>query len=111
MQDLFLSYAGEFGSKHPIHTELRQLNAGDAVDFVAAQGELRSRGQAIARLSRKGREKDWQCIRDKTVQGRILALLQRRNEDSEAVYQNQHRCEQWEVPIVELAWVERPQAG
>lgn len=111
MQDLFLSYAGEFGSKHPIHTELRQLNAGDAVDFVAAQGELQSRGQAIARLSRKGREKDWQCIRDKTVQGRILALLQRRNEDSEAVYQNQHRCEQWEVPIVELAWVERPQAG
>jgi ATP-dependent exoDNAse (exonuclease V) beta subunit len=37
---------------------------------------------------------------------RVLALVERRAEDSEEAFRSRYRCERWEVPLVEV--VERP---
>ena len=111
MPDLYLSYAGGFVSTHVIHTRLRQLNAGDTVDFNPAQGTLLSQGHTIAKLSQKSRERAWPQFNGTTIKGRVLALAQRRNKDSEEAYQDRHKCEEWEIPIVELAWDAQGQAN
>ena len=104
MKDLYLDYAGSFQPKHRVHAVLRNLAAGDAVDFRPAEGNLCSQGQTIARLSKKGRALDWSGLNGRVTEGRVVAMVQRQSEDSEEKYQNRHKSVEWEIPLVELEW-------
>ncbi len=103
MRDLVLGYAGSFEAQHPIHAELDRLNAGDTVEFSPVQGQLLSRGQPIAQLSRKGRAT--RLPRGaQAIQGRVLALIRRRYEDENENFRKRCRCAEWDIPLVELVW-------
>ena len=104
LQDLHLSYAGLLPSTHRVHAVLRNLAAGDEVDFRPARGTLQSQGQTIAQLSKKGRALDWSGLNGRVTEGRVVAMVQRQSEDSEEKYQNRHKSVEWEIPLVELEW-------
>ena len=91
--------------QHRVHAVLRNLAAGDAVDFRPARRDTcSSQGQTIARLSKKGRALDWSGLNGRVTEGRVVAMVQRQSEDSEEKYQNRHKSVEWEIPLVELEW-------
>ena len=105
MGDLYLSYAGTFAPTDKIHTVLSQLNTGDTVILKPDQDRIKlfSRELPIAALS-KAQTSDWQQLNGKAISGRVLAMVRRRVEDSDEAYQGRHKCEEWEVPVIELVW-------
>lgn len=108
MKDLILSYAGFFPPQHRVHAVLRNLDAGDEVEFRPAEGKMFSQGQTIVKLSQKGQGLDWRGLNGSKVSGRVVAMVQRRSEDSGGNFQKREKCVEWEVPLVELEWEIEP---
>ena len=104
VKDLYLSYAGNFTSERRIHELLRQLNFGDPVSLKREDGDgdiaLFSQGVPIAKLSKTGSQGWPDQISE--VAARVVAIIRWRREDSEETYRNHHKCDEWEVPVVEV---------
>ena len=58
-------------------------------------------GLVLARLSQKG-GKQWKQRLDSVQETRVLAIVRRYSTDSQEKFRRDHRCEHWEVPIVEV---------
>ncbi|MET4709119.1 ATP-dependent DNA helicase RecQ [Endozoicomonas sp. NE43] len=104
LQDLYLSYAGNFHKNHRIHTILRQLNVGDQLILQQdAKGhKLIYQDQALAALSAKRSQVlSAAKIPDKQT-AYILGLVTWCSEDSGEEYQDRHQSACWEVPLVEI---------
>ena len=101
--DLHLSFAGRRPADAPIHRRLAALRPGSAVrprsvkDGVWLVDEA---GGVVAALSREA-ARGWAQRLAGVESIRVLALVERRAEDSEEAFRSRYRCERWEVPVVE----------
>ena len=106
MEDLFLDYAGRKCLGDPVHAQLSELNPGDPLhavskgDYVELQGD---KGVCVALLSKIARTV-WHGRLDSIERITVLAMVQRRSEDSGEEYRWRCKCEQWEVPLAEVVY-------
>ncbi len=105
MKDLYLSYAGRMETSHQIHRQLGIMNVGDTVPIKQSGKfiEFISQGQPVVALSRQQNEY-WNKRNITQYQGRVIAMVKRFKQDSEEEYQASHKCEEWEVPVIELTY-------
>ena len=108
LADLYLSYAGSMSSSHPIHTALAELHSGSVLTLKQENNVVvlcSADGQAVAALSKSMMAKYRNLLHklDSTaLQGRVIAMIRRRQGDSQEAYRPRHKCTQWELPVVEL---------
>lgn len=109
MEDLFLDYAGRKRQEDPIHASLAALSPGDLLtatlkgDYIELHDE---NGVCVAQLS-KTALKTWRRRLDSYERIIVLAMVQRRAEDSGEEYRDRCKCEQWEIPLAEVVYLER----
>ncbi len=102
--DIDLGFAGSHFHRHPIHTALEQLQPGSRLrleargDQIGLADEL---GRIVARLSQAACAR-WRERLDSLIEARVVAMLRRHRDDSQPEYRDRCRCEQWEVPLVEI---------
>ena len=111
LADLYLSYAGLMLDSHPIHGALARLNVGSTITLKRDKDTilLLADGQAVAALSKSMIQNNPSFVHQLNqgnasdpLQGRVIAMVRRRLEDSEEAYRSRHQCSQWELPVVEL---------
>jgi ATP-dependent DNA helicase RecQ len=106
MQDMFLSYAANWLAAMPIHQRLAALQPGSLLSAREARGGIELRdggGHAVARLS-EAAARVWlpRLARIRSV--RVVAMIGRNRKDSEDAHRQSCRCENWEVPWVEVVF-------
>ena len=108
MEDLFLDYAGRKHQEDPVHKHLAALNTGDLLraisngDYIELHDE---RGICVAQLSQAGR-KTWRRHMNNIERITVLAMVQRRAEDSGEEYRDRCKCDRWEVPVAEIIYLD-----
>lgn len=108
MEDLFLDYAGRKRRDDPVHASLAGLKPGDplriapAGDYIELQDE---KGNCVAQLSQSAR-KTWRGRLDRVERITVLAMVQRRVEDSGEEYRDRCKSEKWEVPVAEVVFLD-----
>lgn len=106
MEDLFLDYAGRRCQEEPVHKHLSELKPGDLLhavpngDNVELQDE---KGVCVALFSKIARTV-WHGRLDSIERITVLAMVQRRVDDSGEEYRDRCKCEQWEVPVAEVVY-------
>jgi ATP-dependent DNA helicase RecQ len=108
MEELFLDYAGRKRREDSVHGHLAALKAGDPLRLVP-NGEYielhDGNGNCVAQLSQMGR-KTWRerlgCVEKVTV----LAMVERRAQDTGVEYRDRCHCEQWEIPLAEVVYLD-----
>ncbi len=109
LSDIFLDFAGRRTAQATLHSVLNALSVGDILHTGKTGQNLVLLGQnkvCVAQLSRSGQARwapHWQQI----LEVKVLALIERYAEDSEAHYQAALRCEQWLVPVLEVCYAEQ----
>jgi ATP-dependent DNA helicase RecQ len=109
MEDLFLDYAGRKRQEDPVHASLAALKPGDLLraqlkgDYIELHDE---KGIPVAQLSQNA-VKTWWGRLDNVIQITVLAMVQRRTEDSGEEYRNRCKSEQWEIPVAEVIYLDR----
>ncbi|HEX7185833.1 MAG TPA: RecQ family ATP-dependent DNA helicase [Thermoanaerobaculia bacterium] len=107
LEDLYLSYAGFRSPQHPIHRHLARLEPGDTLQAIrldpGAVALTVPCGQKVAMLSASARDRWSEAILGIEAV-RVLALIERRSEDSDPAYRSRLACERWLVPVVEVAY-------
>ncbi len=107
LQDLFLSYAGRWAGDLPIHRRLATLRTGDPLEIRRSGEDFLQlhdgSGGLVGALSEAGRER-WDERLESIESIRVVAMVERRSEDSEGEYRRQLRCERWEVPVAEVVY-------
>jgi ATP-dependent DNA helicase RecQ len=109
MEDLFLDYAGRRCKEDPVHKHLAALMPGDLLHTVKNEDyiELHDEdGICVAALSRSARD-GWQGRLHEIGKLTVLAMVQRGVEDSKGEFQERCKCDQWEVPIVEVVYTRK----
>ncbi len=103
MKDLYLSFASRMAASDPIHQQLKNTHVGDSL-HIQRQGDytrLLSHNQPVASLAKNH---NCQQLHDNSrdTEGRVIAMVRRLLNDSEEFYRASHKCEEWEVPVVEV---------
>ena len=102
LADVDLGFAGQHGSKHPVHRAIAQLRAGDPLAVRDGDGawELTSgNGQPVGRLARSYRPASERCR-----EARVHAIVTWRRNDTEPAYRDRPLSESWEVVVPELVF-------
>ena len=106
MEDMFLDFAGRRRPGDAIHEQLAGLRPGDFLSAVP-RGEYielhTEKGISVAQLSQTAL-KTWRGRLKSIERIKILAMVQRRVEDSGEEYRVRCQCEQWEVPVAEIVY-------
>lgn len=104
LQDLYLSYAGNFSKDHRIHQVLGSLTVDDELVIRPdSMGyKMYAGDQPVAALSKQCAERFNSTFGHVGLIARVVAIVTRTREDSEEAFQKHHRTEQWEIPIVEI---------
>ena len=109
MEDMFLDFAGRKRPGDTVHEQLAELSPGDFLiavpkgDYIELHTE---NGNTIAQLSQTAL-KTWRGRLDCIERIKILAMVQRCVGDSGEEYRARCQCEQWEVPVAEVVYLER----
>jgi ATP-dependent DNA helicase RecQ len=109
MESLFLDFAGRKRADDTVHEKLAGLRPGDSLiavpkgDFIEL---LTEKGITVAQLSQTAL-KTWRGRLDCIERITVLAMVLRRSEDSGEEYRAKCQCDQWEVPIVEVMYLEQ----
>jgi ATP-dependent DNA helicase RecQ len=109
MEDLFLDYAGRKRQEDPVHASLAALSPGDPLtatpkgDYVELHDK---KGACVGQLSQTAL-KTWRGRLDSVERIIVLAMVQRRSEDSGEEYRDRCKCEQWEIPLAEVIYLDR----
>ncbi len=104
MKELFIDFAGCKHKNHPIHKHLSELQPGSTLFFSGNEPHIELvtlSGHTVARLSRPACEK-WQPMLPDVELIRVIAVIERNENDPAEEYRGSIRCKQWEVPIVEV---------
>ncbi len=106
MKDLYLDLAGTKTPGDPIHRRLLALQAGDFVTLANGHnGRVRvldTNRKQVARLSTTA-ARQWSTDRlAATDEVRILGIVARTKDESDAIYQHRLRAERWETPLLEV---------
>lgn len=108
LEDMFLDFAGRKREGDIIHQHLAGLGTGDVLvlaprgDGIELQNE---QGGTVARLSQAA-VKTWHERLNSVERITVLAMVQRRVEDSGEEYRALCQCEQWEIPVAEVVYRE-----
>jgi len=104
MRDLFLDFPGRYPDEAPIHEHLARLRNGQLLT-ARRKGEkidlTDEAGYSVARFSNQACE-NWREGLERVQEIRVLAMLRRLKTDSKS--QGSCRCEQWELPLVEMVY-------
>jgi len=105
LDDVFLDYAGQKESKHPIHTALTSLQPGSKLT-IRQNGRhptlVTPERVNVAQLSSKASE-TWGEKISKIQDIRVVCMIVRQRSDcKEAEYQSRLRVDQWEIPVCEI---------
>ena len=104
LRDVFLSFAGYHGPKHPVHAAIAGLAPGDTLQVRpgATRWELLDRnGTIVGQLARNfaGGIDGMQC-----TSATVLAIATWNRNGSEPEYRTELRCDAWEVVVPELVF-------
>jgi ATP-dependent DNA helicase RecQ len=101
LKDVDLGFAGRHFAAHGVHAAIRALHPGDPLE-IRQNGErleLRDReGLVVGRLAKAYSIPSGQYC----VEARVVAIVTRRREDTDADYLDSVKCDQWEVVVPEL---------
>jgi ATP-dependent DNA helicase RecQ len=109
MEDMFLDFAGRKRTGDTVHDHLTGLCPGDSLvavtkgDFIELHDK---KGICVAQLSQVAL-KAWRGRLDCIERIQVLAMVQRRVEDSGEDYRTRCQCELWEVPVAEVVYLDR----
>lgn len=106
LKDVDLGFAGRYSPENQVHHSIASLVAGDQVQLRESGGyaELTDmHGNIVGRMSKAFTSPRGMQF----LSGRILAIVVRKREDSEAQYQDRCRCDKWEVVVPELVFAPR----
>lgn len=107
MEELFLDYAGRRRQEDPVHENLAALKPGEPL-LLAPTGDYielhDGKGNCVAQLSQKGR-KTWLTRLDNVERVTVIAMVERRAEDSGEEFRDRCKCEQWEIPLAEVVYI------
>jgi ATP-dependent DNA helicase RecQ len=104
MQDMDLGFAGRKHFENPVHEHLARLEPGAILSSRADGGSISlfdASGNHVARLSRAASER-WLPKLSTVRKVRVVGMLRRMAKDEQEAFRPQCRCEQWEVPWLEL---------
>ena len=103
--DIYLSYAGNKPSGHPIHQALAEAGTNTKVTLEPGSSVVQVldlRGRELARLSKAAASRWRQARKNPTAdETRVLAMVLRTKHDCEEKYQRYVKTDRWEVPILE----------
>ncbi len=109
MKDLFIDFAGKNQDSHPINSAIRELTTGSRLTINGKNNGLylfNNAGITVARLSKTAQER-WQSREDTIKDITVIALACRYKTDiKDLEYQKRCRSDSWEVPVVELRYLE-----
>jgi len=105
LEDIYLSYAGNKRSEHPIHQALTKAGTDTTVTLkpIGTTGirVCDPNGRELARLSKAAARK-WLAQENRTNdKTKVLAMVLRAKDDGEDKYRQQVKTDRWEVPILE----------
>ena len=107
MEDLFLDYAAHLPPNDSMHARLASLKPGDPLRAAAKGDHIElhdAGGRIVARLSRSACE-TWKGRLPAIERITVLAMVQRLREDCDGEYRQRCRCDQWEIPLAEIAYL------
>jgi len=109
MEDMFLDFAGRKRVGDTVHNHLAGLWPSDSL-FAVVKGDYielhDEKGICVAQLSQIAL-KSWRGRLDSIERIQVLAMVERRVEDSGEEYRAKCQCEQWEVPVAEVVYLDR----
>jgi ATP-dependent DNA helicase RecQ len=104
MKDLYIDYPGLFSQGARIHQYIANIRAGDVLTARADDRHILlidRTGHPVARLSNSA-SLNWMNRLEQIQEVRVLAMLRRLKSDSKN--QDRCRCEEWELPLVEVIY-------
>ncbi len=107
LSELFLSYAGNLPSASPVHRALATLQPGSRLQTQEHGGRIYlcdEGGARVARLSSEG-EARWRHRLDRILSLQVVAMVERRRDDSGKKFLPYLQVERWEVPLVEVVYL------
>jgi ATP-dependent DNA helicase RecQ len=109
MKDLFIDFSGFKKENHPTCRAIKELAMGDHLTASLENNSmhlLNHAGIPVACLSKKA-QKRWQNRIDVVQEIKVIALARRYKTDiKDQEYQKRCQSDNWEVPIVELSYVD-----
>jgi ATP-dependent DNA helicase RecQ len=108
-EDLFIDYAGQRLPEDPVHKHLSSLESGDYLFACLHHDAIELKDKAgvyVSRLSQSA-VKMWRSRLDSVESIKIIAIVHRCIEDSGEEFRSRCRCDHWEIPVVEVVYVER----
>jgi ATP-dependent DNA helicase RecQ len=103
LNEIYLDYAGCHSDEHPIHRDLAALETGHRVSFSHTNGKIEildGSGKCLARLSKEGADK-WLGTLDQVSELRVIAMIQRTQDDPDLGFHNRIKASKWELPVLE----------
>ena len=101
LEDVDLGFAGQRGSKHPVHSAIRALRTGDPLEVRENGGAwllADVNGQVVGQLARSYRPPSDRC------QARVRAIVGWDRQDGTPTQQERALRESWEVVVPELIY-------
>ena len=104
MEDLFISYPALFPENHEIDKNLANLKTGNKVHLMEKEERIyitNDKNRIIGSLSKKASLK-WKGNTHKILNGKILGIIKRKQQDNEADEHKNIKKKSWELPMVEI---------
>jgi len=94
---------------HPTHRHLARLNIGSKLSMDNHNGKvvLKDQDRIVATVSKQGAQL-WSAKIGAIESVTVLAMIRRYRDDSEESYRSRCKVEQWELPLVEVVFNDRP---
>ena len=110
--DYFIDFAGRQPPSDAVHERLRQLRIGDVVELRREQGRgaIVTGSGVVALLSGRSSQR-WLQRAPRVRAARVVGLVERRREQSDAAYRQNLRVDRWLIPLVEIDLVEGTLSG
>lgn len=101
--DVDLGFAGRYTQKNSVHQSINELSVGDPLLLRNQEGRwelTNAAGNVIGRMAKKFSPP----ANTRFLSGQVAAIIVRYRKDVSPEYQNQMRCESWEVVVPELTF-------
>jgi ATP-dependent DNA helicase RecQ len=104
LKHLYIGFAGNYPENAEIHRALGDLSPGDPLFLKNGRNCLKlckKDKTEVAQLSKAG-YRQWHDKIHSIEDIRVLAMVKRKAEDGDSAHADRFRCDQWELPVVEI---------